>query len=200
MVPETNTIIEDNVDSWSTGSKGPIIFDIAVPSSTPQEDIVSIQFNPYGWTEPIPMWNLGDNHYAYILFSPLNVLERFGYRYCRNDQCGSADDILTIGNDSFGRIIEIGEGTQTIQESVGDWVWLDPNLSSANTTIPSVQSRNNDFIMGIENQTYSHPSWLPYNATAIEKILSMNAKWITYSPTWTFTSIAPPILETFSRY
>ena len=195
MVPETNTIIEDNVDSWGTGSKGPIIFDIAVPSSTPQEDIVSIQFNPYGWTEPIPMWNLGDNHYAYILFSPLNVLERFGYRYCRNDQCGSADDILTIGNDSFGRIIEIGEGTQTIQESVGDWVWLDPNLSSANTTIPSVQSRNNDFIMGIENQTYSHPSWLPYNATAIEKILSMNAKWITYSPTWTFTSIAPPILE-----
>ena len=197
IVPETNTIIEDNVESWGTGSKGPIIFDITVPISTPQEDIVSIQLNPYGWTEPIPMWSLGDNHYAYILFSPLNVLERFGYRYCRNDQCGSADDILTIGNDSFGRIIEIGEGSKTIKEIVGDWVWLDPNLSTATTVPPAVQSRNGDFIRGIEYLSYSHPSWVPFNATAFNRIMSMNANWVTLSPTWTYTGNAPPILELY---
>jgi len=197
IVPETNTIIEDEVNSWGTSNKGPIIFDITAPSSTPQEDIVSIQFNPYGWTEPIPMWDLGDNHYAYILFSPLNVLERFGYRYCRNDQCGSADDILTIGNESFGRIIETGEGSKTIQENIGDWVWLDPNLSTANTTLPAIQTRNDDFIMGIEYQAYSHPSWIPFNAAAINKILSMNANWMILSPTWTYTGNAPPILEPY---
>jgi len=200
IVPEINTIIEDHVESWGTGSKGPIIFDITVPSSTPQEDIVSIQFNPYGWTEPIPMWSLGQNHYAYILFSPLNVLERFGYRYCRNDQCGSADDIMTIGNDSFGRIIETGEGSTTIQEIVGDWVWLDPNLSTAYTSLPAVQLRNDDFIMGIEYQSYSHPSWVPFNATAFNKIISMEANWVTLSPTWTYTGNAPPILEPYPGF
>jgi hypothetical protein len=197
VVPDKNTIIEDQVESWGSVEKGPIIFDIAVPISTPAEDYVSIQFNPYGWTESIPMWNLGDNHYAYILYSPLNVLERFGYRYCRNGQCGNADDILTIGNESYGRIVEIGEGSQTINENVGDWVWLDPNLSSANIILPPIAPRNSGFIAGIELQSFYHPSWTPLNPGSFEQISSLNANWITLSPTWTYTEIAPPILEPF---
>jgi hypothetical protein len=197
IVPETSTIIEDQVESWGTGEKGPIIFDINVPSTTPPEDTASIQFNPYGWTEPIPMWDLGNNHYAYILYSPLNVFERFGYRYCRNDQCGNADDILTIGNDSFGRIMETSDGSQTINENVGDWVWLDPNLSLSYTILPAVQTRDSDFVAGIEFQAYYHPSWMPLNPKLFDQIAGMNANWVTLSPTWTYTENAPPILEPF---
>jgi hypothetical protein len=143
------------------------------------------------------MWNLGDNHYAYVLYSPLNVLERFGYRYCRNDQCGTADDILTTGNDSFGRIVETGEGTQTINENVGDWVWLDPNLSTTDTTLPLIQTRESDFIAGIEYLAYYHPSWMPLNPKSLEQISLLNTNWVTFSPTWTYTENAPPILEPF---
>ena len=38
------------------------------------QDIVSIQFNAYGWTEPIPMWPLGGNRWAYKLYGPINTL------------------------------------------------------------------------------------------------------------------------------
>ena len=194
-IPESNTIVEDQVVSWGTSQKGPIIFDITVPNTTPPEDSVSIQFNPYGWTEPIPMWDLGDKHYAYILYSPLDVLERFGYRYCRNDQCGNADDILTIGDDSFGRIMETSDGSQTVNENVGDWVWFDPSLSTALTTFPTVQKRRNDFIAGIEFLAYFHPSWMPQNSKSFKQVSQLFANWVTLSPTWTYTEIAPPILE-----
>ena len=59
-------------------------------------DKVSIQFNPFGWTEPIPMWKLGEDHWVYLLISPITNLENFVYRYCRNDQCGNEQQISRV--------------------------------------------------------------------------------------------------------
>ncbi len=92
IVPAQDTSIQDTVETWHAGASSPILFQATVPSTTPVSDIVYIQFNPYGWTEPIPMWPLGNNQWAYQLYSPLDMLGAFHYRYCRNGQCDSADD------------------------------------------------------------------------------------------------------------
>jgi len=49
------------------------------------------------------MWHLGEQRWAYILFSPLNVPGNISYRYCRAGQCGTADDIATPGLYGQGR-------------------------------------------------------------------------------------------------
>ncbi|MFA5875041.1 MAG: carboxypeptidase-like regulatory domain-containing protein, partial [Anaerolineales bacterium] len=97
IVPDSSTPVqvEDTVQTWQAGPSSPILFEVDVPTNTPVTDIVSIQFNPYGWTEPIPMWPRGNNQWVYQLYSPLNMLGDFEYRYCRNDQCGIADDVQT---------------------------------------------------------------------------------------------------------
>jgi hypothetical protein len=195
-VPEINSIVEDHIDNWGdTSAAGPILFNLTIPSSTPDYDFISIQFNPFGWTEPIPMWDLGDNNWVYMLYSPLTNQENFIYRYCRNDQCGRADDALTPGYDTPGRSISISGGTQTIDDVVENWQWLQPGLSPDLPEMPDVNPRPEEFIAGIELGSYYHPSLTPRLPVTFREIESMHANWIFLTPTWTFTRQSPPVLE-----
>lgn len=194
IVPDDNTIVEDEIVSWSDSPNGPVLFDLAVPATTPQDDTISIEFNPYGWTEPIPMWRLGENHWAYLLYSPLN-LERFGYRFCRNDQCGSADDLQTMGSDTFGKVLEPSLGPQNIEETVSQWVWLDPDDQAAQLPDVNIRRKGSDFMAGVEFQPGFHPSWSPYLAGAIDDVRDLGANWLVLTPTWTYTRQSPPVLE-----
>ncbi len=104
IVPEDNVVIEDTVETWLASSANILTFDVTAPQETPAGDFVAIQFNPlFGWTEPLPMWALGNNRWAYILFSPVNLPGNFSYRYCRNGLCGSADDERTPGQYGAGQ-------------------------------------------------------------------------------------------------
>ncbi len=131
MASSTPVQIEDTVQTWQAGISSPILFEVDVPVYTPVTDIVSIQFNPYGWTEPIPMWPLGNNHWVYQLYSPLNLLGDFEYRYCRNDQCGIADDVQTSSG-HIGRPVSSSLVPQDLQDTVSAWTWLQ------NTTPPAI--------------------------------------------------------------
>ena len=124
VVPTEDTLIQDTVDTWSAGSSSPILFEASVPSNTPVQDMVSIQFNAYGWTEPIPMWPMGGNRWAYKLYGPINTLGNLHYRYCRAGQCGSADDAATAGEGAQGRVVETSLVAQNIQDTVSEWAWL----------------------------------------------------------------------------
>ncbi len=195
IVPETNTLIEDLIESWGSDTNGPILFDLAVPADTPPNDIVSIQFNPYGWTEPIPMWFLEQNHWVYVLYSPLNIFDKFGYRYCRNDQCGSADDAQTFGDDSFGRIIQNSQGPQTKKDSVDAWYWFNTTVNSQTIPTPNVNPHGENFMAGFEFQNSYHPTWTPRMPVTLKEIESTGANWVLLSPSWTYTRQTPPILE-----
>mgnify|MGYP003379933525 FL=1 len=84
-----------------------------------------MQFNTFGWMEPIPMWPLGNNRWAYKLYGPLNILGSFSYRYCRNGQCGSADDGDTVGTAPVGRQATTSILSQDIQDTVNTWKWFE---------------------------------------------------------------------------
>ena len=91
VVPAKDTIITDKVDNWGKGTNAAITFTVQVPASTAPTDFISLQLNPFTWTTPIPMWNVGNNIWSYVLYSPLDIVGQMSYRYCRNDLCGALD-------------------------------------------------------------------------------------------------------------
>ena len=195
-VPDKDTVIEDQIDNWGESSAlGPIIFDLTVPPDTPDFDHISIQFNPFGWTEPIPMWKLGEDHWVYMLFSPIPQSEQFVYRYCRNDQCGRADDSSTSGTSTTGRSVELIGGTQTINDTVESWIWMEPAGNPIEQTDTDIKPRSEGFINGIQYQQYHHPSITPRLPVSFKEINSLASNWLFLSPTWTYTRKDPPVLE-----
>ena len=195
VIPESDLIVEDNVKTWQSGSSSPIIFDLNVPKNTPAGDIVYIQFSPYAWTEAIPMWPMGDNRWAYKLYGPLNFVKNLGYRYCRNAQCGSADDLATMGNATAGRQITTSLVPQDIRDNITGWAWLEENDPYTLVAAP-IQARDTNFIAGVEFQSDFNPSWTRYSSQAMQNIGALHANWVILTPSWTFSNTQPLTFNT----
>ncbi len=195
IVPDTPTVIEDAIQAWQVGDIQEITFDLIVPESTPAEDRIAIQFNPYGWTESIPMWHLGGQRWAYILFSPLDMVDQIGFRYCRADQCGHADDARTPGEFTSGQIVETSTARLGIPDEVEQWAWFESVLPPVNVTDTKVPKRGPDFVAGIEFQEFYHPSWDPLFPAALQDVAETGANWLVLTPSWSYTHLSPPVLE-----
>ena len=196
IVPDQDTMITDTVETWETNPGKTVTFDVTVPANTPPEDYISIQFNPlFGWTEPVPMWNLGNNRWAYVLYSPMNLPGNLSYRYCRNNQCGAADDAATPGLYGAGRTVDLNQLPQQIKESVEAWVDLSQNIDPAAVPTIVATPRLPEFTSGIEFQPTYHPSWQPLMQQSSQQVKNLGANWQYIDPTWSFTSVNPPILQ-----
>ncbi len=197
IVPQEDTVINERVETWQAGSSAPILFEADVPANTPVGDIIYIQFNPYGWTEPVPMWPIGNNRWVYKLYSPLSILGSFGYRYCRAGQCGSADDTATMGDSSNGRQVSTSLAPQDIKDTVNSWAWLE-NTQPGNLVGTPVTARENDFMAGVELQPTQHPNWVTSIPQAMQNIRALGSNTVILTPTWTFSNAAPLILAPVS--
>jgi hypothetical protein len=196
IVPEEDTFFEERIEAWSSGKTAPITFEITVPDTTPPNEFISIQFHPgFEWTEPIPMWPQGDNRWKYVLYGPLDTLGAIQFRYCRADQCNSADDVRTAGLDAMGLAVSTSVTAVNVNETINSWQWL-TRLTDP-TTLPNVkvQARGSYFLAGVEFQPYYHPSWLQRMPAAASDVKDMNASWVILTPTWTFTRSQPPMIE-----
>ena len=192
-VPATDTVINDSVETWQAGSSAPILFEADVPANTPVGDIIYIQFNPYGWTEPVPMWPIGNNRWVYKLYSPLSILGSFGYRYCRAGQCGTADDVATMGDTAHGRDVNTSLAPQDIKDTVNAWAWLE-NTQPGNLVGAPVTVRQNAFIAGVELLPTQHPNWVTSMPQAMQNIQALSSNWVVLTPTWTYENSYPLLL------
>ena len=181
--------VQDTVSTWQAGPASPILFEVNVPSITPVGDIISIQFNPYGWTEPMPMWSRGNNQWVYQLFSPLNMLGNFEYRYCRNDQCGVADDVQTPPG-KRGRPVSTSLAPQDLQDTVSGWTWFQPEAPAAVVGLPVTQ-RPSGFWAGVEFLPVHDPTWHAWMPVAIQDVRSRYANWLVLRPTWSVSRTSP---------
>jgi len=193
IVPQEDTVINESVATWQAGSSAPILFEADVPSDTPVGDIIYIQFNPYGWTEPVPMWPIGNNRWVYKLYSPLSILGDFGYRYCRAGQCGSADDTATMGDTARGRQVSTSLAPQDIKDTVNSWAWLE-NTQPGNLVGVPVTLRQNDFVTGVELQPTQHPNWVTSIPQAMQNIRALGSNTAILTPTWTYGDTFPLVL------
>ncbi len=190
IVPDHTVLIEDNIDTWYAGNKNAVTFDLTVPKNTPPEDSISIQFNPLiGWGEPLPIWNLGSNRWAYILFSPLNIPGGLTYRYCRNTLCSRADDAQTPGKLGEGRTHSWDDKPQTIQDTID--AWQDWGAAAAELPVIETAERGTDFAIGVELARQAHPAVQILPSTAITGVQNLGAEWAILTPTWTYGRTAP---------
>ena len=192
IVPAQNMTVSDSVESWQAGPNGPILFQVSVPPNTPTGEIIYIQFNPYGWTPPIPMWPVGTNQWAYKLYGPLNIVGSFGYRYCRNAQCDSADNSQTVGPTSRGHIVTPSLAPQEILDTVNQWVWPQ-NAGSPALVATTIPSRGTGFMAGVEFQSYYEPNTPTFIPNALKNIQAIGSNWVFFTPSWTFVRGNPLI-------
>ena len=193
IVPQQDTIINESVETWQAGSSSPILFEADVPANTPVGDIIYIQFNPYGWTEPIPMWPIGNNRWVYKLYSPLSILGSFGYRYCRAAQCSSADDTATMGDAARGRQVSTSLAPQDIKDTISAWAWLE-NTQPGDLVGTPVTVHQNDFMAGVELQPTQHPNWITSIPQALQNIQAIGSNTVILTPTWTYSDSFPLVL------
>ncbi len=189
IVPATDLVVNDTVETWQTGPSSPIVFDVTVPDNTPAGDIIYIQFSPYAWTEPIPMWSMGNNRWTYKLYGPFDVISSMGYRYCRNAQCGSADDISTMGSATAGRQITTSIAPQDLRDTVTAWAWLDEEPYTL--VAASIQAQAPEFLAGIEFQSNYNPEWTKFTSQAMQNVAALNANWVFLTPSWSFQRTTP---------
>lgn len=186
VVPAVDTTLDEKVTSWEAGDS-PILFEVSVPAITPVSDIVYIQFNTFGWMEPLPMWPLGNNRWVYKLYSPLNVLGSFSYRYCRNGQCGSADDVETAGGAPVGRTVQTSLIGQDIQDTVGAWKWFE-NPEPLPLVGVGIRPRASDFKAGVEFNPVFRPNYSYFMPQALANTQAIGANLVVFTPRWTFSS------------
>ncbi|HJR81845.1 MAG TPA: hypothetical protein VJ821_17365 [Anaerolineales bacterium] len=194
IVPSQNTTVEDVVQSWQTGPNSPILFEVTVPLDTPISDTIYIQFNPYGWTPPIPMRLVGTNRWAYKLYGPLNIVGSFGYRYCRNAQCDSADDAQTAGEASRGHTVTPSLAPQNIVDTVNEWTWPQ-NTGSPSLVATDIPSRGPGFFAGIEFQSYYEPNVPIFVPNALKNVQALGSNWVFLTPSWTYTRSNPVVFS-----
>jgi hypothetical protein len=195
IIPTTNVTVEDTIKTWQAKDTGSVTFTVTVPDTTPASDTVSIQFNPYGWTEPIPMWPLGNHQWLFVLYSPLQLVTNIGYRYCRNDQCSVADDAASMGPNSTGKLIASTKTAQNVQDVVKNWAFLDSGSTPTTVVAQDIQPRGANFMAGIEFSPKFRPSWQPYISTGLDNVKQIGANWVIFDPTWTATRATPPVFE-----
>ena len=194
IVDGNHPVIEDWVDSWQDKHFGPINFSVTVPDNTPGDDNISIQFRTFDWMEPIPMVKVDATHWKYKLYSPLNLVGNLGYRYCRNEQCGVADDYATRGDTVGGWPFSPSLIGQDFEDVVTKWAWWNPG-NSLHFNLKNVNRRDTNFWGGIEFLQNYEPSWQPHLNSAVQDVKKIGANWLILTPTWSFDRVNPPVLQ-----
>ena len=184
IVPGKKSKVSNTVYSWFSSGSEAIKFNIAVPENTPENDIVTIQFNPFVWMEPLPMQNISDNNWTFTLYSPQEYLDNAQFRFCRNYQCSLADDAVTIGSNAAGYVLDLSSGSMsTINYNLEKWAGLD--YQEYTFTPESIPADNNVYIKGIEldkdlnRKDASTSDWGIVNAAVY------GANMLILTPTWT---------------
>jgi hypothetical protein len=140
------------------------------------------------------MRSVGTNRWQYKLYGPLNIVGAFGYRYCRNAQCDSADDVQTAGAGSRGHTVTPSIAPQDIIDTVTEWAW--PQKTGSPSLIATeIPPRGTGFFAGVEFQSYYDPSVPLFVPNALKHIQAIGSNWVFLTPSWTYALGNPLIFS-----
>ncbi len=192
IVPEEDTIINDFIQTWKSNDTQGVEFVVNVPENTPDTDKVSIQFNSFGWSPPIQMWQISDYQWTYRLFGPYHLLGKIDYRICRNDACGIADDGSPPVN---GYSFDTSNLPQVLNVNVTQWKSWNQDIEAPSLIAPEIINRGSDFIAGFSFSDNYNVYTPLYVESAYKNILGVNANTIVIPVKWTLQSLSPVILS-----
>jgi len=194
IVGGDDLVIRDVVQTWRTRGLGNVMFQVTVPADTPPNDKLSIQFNPFTWFEPLPMWRLGQDEWFFMLHGPLDFTGSIGYRYCRNQACGGADDMETAGSAAVGRQFSAAVANQDLRDNLRGWQWLGAELPATTIVAPEITPRAG-FEAGVEIVPAYSPNWGAFINQALLGIADLGANAVILTPGWILARSNPtPIL------
>lgn len=193
IVPQEETTQKDTISAFQPQQSGVILFNVTVPANTPVEDVITIQFNPFDWTAPIPMTRIDSQHWSFILYNPQGYFGQTKFRFCRNSICELTHEVdpLDAGNP---RVFTPGAAPQTIQANVDGWQML--SATSTPTTVitePQGATSRTDFLTGFEIESANTPLLRSTEATLFGSIAATGANWTIVQPTWSTISTNPPV-------
>jgi hypothetical protein len=188
IVPSEDVTIDHTIKTWRTAGFEPITFSVSIPPDTSPIDGKYIQFKANDWTEPIPLWPLGNGNYLYIVFSPLDLPQPISYQFCRNEDCVQARD---TGSLSFERQVEPTQSPQTITLTLDSWQnWhiFEKNASVQEAYIPS---KPVSYGTCVEFTPDMDPSWLALISQGFTQLSQIGASRVIFSPQWFVKSNSP---------
>jgi len=188
FIPQQDSIVEDQIVSWETPKLEPVTFQFTPPKDTEANDVIQIQFNTFGWMDPLQMWPTGNGVYEFELFSPLNFSGDISYRFCRSLFCG------TVAENTNSESIEaFAASTEPQILFTTNTKWIHFILPSESTVVSTEQSepKPNKYITSIEITDSFRPAWMPYYPAALDAIKALNANTIILPYSWTFLSANP---------
>ncbi|HLF01723.1 MAG TPA: hypothetical protein VI547_07080, partial [Anaerolineales bacterium] len=194
VVPGADEIvIQDQVATWKSSLNAPVSFALTAPAATPPGDEVTVQFKINGaWRDPVPMWRKDTTAWSYILFNPLAFTGESEYRYCRNYQCGAADDSATFGLNPAGYRFAPTVLPQALQNSVGTWQWW-ADMPIPAISLPNIAPRPG-FQAGIELAPWKS-SEAPALPATLDNIKTLSANWVRLPIIWDAASANPPLIS-----
>jgi hypothetical protein len=190
VLPRSDLTLDDVVATWHGPSGEAVDFHITSAPGLPPADQASLQLKPSVWYEAIPMWPAGPAEWSYSLFSPLESGTGLGYRYCRNQMCGIADDQETPGADPIGRSVTPSGDPQTVSDTVDEWLWWQADLGGAVVVAPEITSRTG-YEVGFEIAPVYTPTWLSSAATSLKTMAESGANAVLLTPSWVLHENAP---------
>jgi hypothetical protein len=192
VLPEQDTTLTDTVSRWQSGGKGPLIFRLAVPESTPPSEQVSLQLNPFTWFEPLPMVRVGPGQWSLSVLGPLDFDFPLAYRYCRNLQCESAAE--TPPSEASARQVLPTEGPQERSDTVARWAWYPAPPAEVTVVAPEIAVRA-DLQAGVEFAPTYDPSWAAVMPQALADLAGIGSNAVIFTPAWAMQDAAPtPVL------
>ncbi len=180
VVPLGNKLVSDSVARWHDGLSGSIAFGVFTPPTTPPGDVIYLQISNGQWGAPIPMWRADAYSWKLVLSNPTNLSGNLSYRFCRNVNCGVADDAAMAGNNVPGHFFSQSPFNQDLTgDEVANWQWLIPHNAYlvATTTITTPIA---NFSAGIDLAETWKPEWQPYWVQTVKGLpASSGANWVT---------------------
>ena len=190
-VPSSNLLVNVGVASWGSDPQQAVTFHVNVTPGLPATEWVALQLSPFPgvWMTPLPMWPSGPHLWTYELMSPLGWPGNIAYRYCRNGDCGVADEADEAGVNPKGRQLAPAPLPQTLEDTMSSWVgWSGAAVSPL---APPLVSARPDFRTGV---IFSPGNWSPPYEPTLEDLARLHPQWLLLSPTW-FLGSANPLPE-----
>ncbi len=180
LIVEKNQKQTDSVETFTAKDSAPVTFTVQAPSSTPSNENVFIQLNPFGWMEPLPMVSSGSNAWHFTIYNPTQLLGPIDYRFCRNGECDIAAEISNA-TASFKSSAE----PQNIAITINSWTSLDAAQAQATIVTDGGPSQTRPgFLTGVELTPEFPSTWSTSIDQGLGAAYSLGGDYVILTPTW----------------
>jgi hypothetical protein len=181
IVPDQDIVLELNIAAWRAPVFEPITFKTFIHPNIGYPGERYIQFKKDGWTEPIPLWPLGNGNYLYILYSPFEITTPITYRVCLTRVCNSENSSLIVSPAE-----QVNPADQPLTRTITVDQWTSPPSTIAEDNITEIvfPYKADGFQTYIELSPEMSPTWFSSIPIALESLEEVNSEILLLSPLW----------------